>query len=262
MKRAVFALILALTACAGKSPRSDAPTASASAERMAVPVPISSAVNAADRTQADRDLDAGRHPAELLAYFQVAPGQKVAELFSGGGYTAELLARVVGPDGKVYGVNSPPMLERFAEKPWAERLQKPILSNVVRLDRAFDDPFPADVKDLDRVFSILVYHDFVWMGIDRNAMNAAIYQALKPGGIYAVVDHSGKTGSGTQDVQTYHRIDQQVVKAEVEKAGFLYRGEADFLRNPEDTRDWNSSPRAAGERRGTSDRFVMLFVKP
>jgi len=225
-------------------------------------VPISSAVNAADRAQADRDLDGGRHPAELLAYYQVAPGQQVAELFAGGGYTAEMLSRVVGPQGKVYGVNSPMVLERFAEKPWAERLQKPLMSNVVRLDRAFDDPFPADVTNLDRVFSILVYHDFVWMGINRDAMNAAIFKALKSGGIYAVVDHSAKAGSGIQDVQTNHRIEQQVVRAEVEKAGFIYKGESDFLRNPEDTRDWNDSPRVAAERRGTSDRFAMLFVKP
>lgn len=262
MKRAGLALVLALTACAGNAPKPDTAAPLAAAERMAVPVPISSAVNASDRAQADRDLDAGRHPAELLAYYQVAPGQKIGELFAGGGYTAEMLSRVVGPEGKVYGVNSPMVLERFAEKPWAERLSKPLMSNVVRLDRAFDDPFPADVKDLDRVFSILVYHDFVWMGINRDAMNTAIFNSLKSGGIYAVVDHSAKAGSGIQDVQTFHRIEQQVVRAEVEKAGFIYKGEADFLRNPEDTRDWNDSPRVAAERRGTSDRFAMLFVKP
>ena len=262
MKRACLALLLAFTACAGTAPKPDESSAAPAAGRVMMPVPISSAVNAADRAQADRDLDGGRHPAELLAYYQVAPGQQVAELFAGGGYTAEMLSRVVGPQGKVYGVNSPMVLERFAEKPWAERLQKPLMSNVVRLDRAFDDPFPADVTNLDRVFSILVYHDFVWMGINRDAMNAAIFKALKSGGIYAVVDHSAKAGSGIQDVQTNHRIEQQVVRAEVEKAGFIYKGESDFLRNPEDTRDWNDSPRVAAERRGTSDRFAMLFVKP
>jgi len=186
----------------------------------------------------------------------------VAELGAGGGYTTELLARVVGSDGSVYGQNSPFILERFAEKPWSLRLANPVMVGVKRLDRPFDDPFPEDVHELDAVLLVLLYHDTVWMKVDRAKMNRAVFQALAPGGVYGIVDHSAKPGSGVADVESLHRIDEQVVKKEVEAAGFQLAGEADFLRNPEDKRDWNASPRVAAEKRGTSDRFVLKFVKP
>ncbi|MEO8040329.1 MAG: SAM-dependent methyltransferase, partial [Betaproteobacteria bacterium] len=82
------------------------------------------------------------------------------------------------------------------------------------------------------------------------------------GGVYVIVDHSARPGAGTSVAETFHRIDEAVVKDEVGAAGFVLDAEADFLRNPADTRDWNDSPRAAGERRGTSDRFVLRFRKP
>jgi len=93
-------------------------------------------------------------------------------------------------------------------------------------------------------------------------MNREVFDHLRPGGLYIVVDHSARPGSGSSEVQTLHRIDEPVVRDEVERAGFKLVRTADFLRNPADTRDWNDSPRAAGERRGTSDRFVLAFVKP
>jgi predicted methyltransferase len=186
----------------------------------------------------------------------------VAELGAGGGYTSELLARSVGPTGVVYGQNSPLILERFAEKPWSERLAKPVMRNVVRVDREFADPLPPQAHDLDAVLLILFYHDTVWMGVDRSQMNRAVYKALRPGGLYVVVDHSGAAGSGTTQTQTLHRIEESVVRDEVLAAGFQLAWEADFLRNPADPRDWNASPRVAAERRGTSDRFVLGFVKP
>jgi predicted methyltransferase len=80
--------------------------------------------------------------------------------------------------------------------------------------------------------------------------------------VYAVVDHSGRTGSGSSETQTLHRIEESVVKAEIESAGFNLAEEASFLRNPQDARDWNDSPMAAQARRGTSDRFVLKFIKP
>ncbi len=207
-------------------------------------------------------MDAGRHPAEMLAFFGVRPGMRVAELGAGGGYTTELLARTVGPTGVVYGQNNKFVLDRFAEKPWSTRLQKPVMSRVVRVNREFDAPLPPEAHDLDAVFIVLFYHDTVWQGADRAKMNAAVYEALKPGGIYAVIDHSAPPGSGTTATKTLHRIEKNVVRAEVEGAGFQLAGEASFLRNPDDARDWNDSPFAAAERRGTSDRFVLKFVKP
>jgi predicted methyltransferase len=219
-------------------------------------------VDAPDRTPADRGLDAGRHPADMLAFFGVRPGMKVAELGAGGGYTSELLARAVGPSGVVYAQNTKFILDRFAEKPWSERLAKPVMKNVVRVDRPFDDTLPLEAHDLDIVFIVLFYHDTVWLEADRTKMNAAVYKALKPGGVYAVIDHSGRPGSGTTETKTLHRIEEKSVRKEIEAAGFRLAGEASFLRNPADARDWNDSPSAAAERRGTSDRFVLKFVKP
>jgi len=218
-------------------------------------------VAAPDRTEADRALDPGRHPAELLAFFGVRPGMRVAELGAGGGYTTELLARAVGSNGTVYGQNSPMMLQRFAQSPWSERLARPTMQGVVRLDRPFDDPFPPDVRNLDQVWMILFYHDTVWMQVDRDRMNRAVAAALRPGGVYAVVDHSGRPGTDATETETLHRIEEQTVREEIKRAGFRLAAESAILRNPQDTRDWNASPREAGERRGTSDRFVLRFVK-
>lgn len=236
------------------------PTRPAAAHLPVSPA-VQKIVDAPDRDAEDKKLDAGRHPGELLAFLGLKPGQRVAELGAGGGYTTELLARAVGPGGKVWAQNNA-LFNKFVEKPWAERLKKPVMKNVVRVDREFDAPLPPDAKNLDAVVFVLVYHDTVWLGADRDKMNKAILAALKPGGQYVIVDHSGPEGSGAQDAKTTHRIDELFVVRDVERAGFHLAGFADFLRNPADTRDWNDAPREAGERRGTSDRFVLRFTRP
>lgn len=227
-----------------------------------VPKDIQAIVNAKDRTADDRAIDAGRHPGELLAFFGVKPGQKVAELFAGAGYTTELLARAVGKRGTVYGQNTKLVLEKFAEAPWSERLKQPANKKVVRVDRELEEPLPPEAKNLDAVFSVLIYHDTVWQNVDRKKMNAAVFEALKPGGVYAVVDHSGRVGTGSTETQTLHRIEESVVREEIEAAGFTLAEEGNFLRNPQDPRDWNDSPKAAEDKRGTSDRFVLKYIKP
>lgn len=116
-------------------------------------------VEAVDRVAEDRAQDEARRPAEMLAFFGVKPGHRVAELAAGGGYTAELLARAVGPAGVVYGHNTPFVLERFAAEPWRKRLDRPVMKNVVRLDRSLEDPFPPHARDLDLVVMVLFYHD-------------------------------------------------------------------------------------------------------
>ena len=150
----------------------------------------------------------------------------------------------------------------YLVKPWSARLAKPAMSHVVRVDREFDDPLPPEAANLDAVFLMLVYHDTVWQKTDRDKMNRAVYRALRPGGVFAIVDHSARPGTSATEAQTLHRIEEKVVREEVVRAGFRLAAEATFLRNPEDTRDWNASPRDAGDRRGTSDRFVLKFVKP
>ena len=227
-----------------------------------VPAPIRDAVTAADRSDDDRKLDAGRKPAEVLAFFKLAPGQKVGELFAGGGYTTEVMARIVGDKGTIYAQNTKEVLDRFARKPWSERAAKPVMKHVVGIEQPTDAPFPAEAKNLDAVITILNYHDFVWQKADRAKLNKAVFAALKKGGVYGIVDHSAATGSGTRDCEALHRIDEDVVKQEVLAAGFKLDAESDLLRHPDDKRDWNSSPKAAGEKRGTSDRFTLRFVKP
>lgn len=233
----------------------------------AVPFPVTVAakavVDATDRDEADRQLDAGRHAVELLSFLALRPGDRVAELAAGGGYTTELLARAVGPKGKVWGENNA-FIMKFAEQPWTARLAKPAMKNVVRVDKELDAPFPPDAKNLDAIVIVLFYHDTVWMGAERDRMNKAVYDALRRGGQYVVVDHSAPEGTGTADVKATHRIDELFVLREIERAGFHHVESADFLRNPSDTRDWNDSPRQATDsgRRGTSDRFVLKFIKP
>jgi predicted methyltransferase len=254
------ALALALACARSRGGASSHQTATVSSPP--IPAPILAIVAAPDRSDADRALDAGRHPGEMLAFFGIRSGMRVAELGAAGGYTTELLARTVGPSGVVYGQNSPFLLKRFAEKPWSARLAAPAMRRVVRVDRDFDSPLPPEAHDLDAVLIVLFYHDTVWMGVDRATMNAAVFRALRPGGIYGIIDHSATPGSGTADVQTLHRIDEAVVRQEVTAAGFTLAAEASFLQNPEDAHDWNDSPSAAASRRGTSDRFVLRFVKP
>jgi predicted methyltransferase len=226
-----------------------------------VPPALRAVVESPDRSAKDRDLDAGRHPAELLAFAAIRPGMRVAELGAGGGYTTELLARAVGPTGVVYSQNTKFVVDRFADKPWSERLAKPALKNVARVVRDLEDPLPADANGLDAVFVVLVYHDIVWMGGDRDRLNRSVYAALKPGGEYIIVDHSAKNGTGLSDVKTLHRIDERAVTDEIERAGFHLADVGNFLREPNDARDWNDSPTAAADRRGKSDRFVLRFVK-
>lgn len=274
------ALLVLLTACPPAAPpaplsaslgQAAAATAEAPAalpppavpiEEVTVSDTIRAIAAAPDRSQEDKDLDHGRLPAELLAFFNVSPGMKVAEIAAAGGYTAELLARAVGPTGVVYGQNSKFILDRFAQKPWSERLGKAVMKNVVRVDREFDDPLPPEAKDLDAVFVVLFYHDMFWLDVDRAKMNQAIFRALKPGGVFAVVDHSGRAGTGHSEAKTLHRIEEKLVRKEIQKAGFKLVAEAKFLRNPGDAMDWNASPGAAAARRGSTDRFVLKFVRP
>jgi predicted methyltransferase len=228
---------------------------------VVVPPEIEKVIAATDRTDDDKKLDGGRHPGELLAFLDLAPGARVAEIGAGHGYTTELLVRAVGAKGKVWGQNSPAFL-KFVGKAWEERLHRPAMKGVVRVDREFDAPLPADAKNLDAVINVLTYHDTVWVGVDRDKMNKAVFDALKSGGQYVIIDHSAADGHGTNDAKTLHRIEEKTVVEEIERAGFKDSGEGQFLRNTGDSRDWNAAPFAAADKRGTSDRFVVKFVKP
>jgi predicted methyltransferase len=220
---------------------------------------IKNAVNSPDRPAADKELDAGRKPEQMLAFFGIAPGMQVADLFAGGGYTTELLSRVVGPNGKVYSQNIP-FPEKFKKvgDTWDARLKKPALKNVVRIQKPFDAPdlLPVPPNSLDAVVMNMNYHDLVLFKFDRANVNAAVFKALKPGGFYDIVDHSAKNGSGIQDV-SLHRIDEKFLIDEVEKSGFKLAAASSALRHPDDDRTWN-----VFKKRGQTDRFMLKFVKP
>jgi predicted methyltransferase len=214
-------------------------------------------VAAEDRSADDLEDDARRRPAELLSFAEIAAGQKIADLGAGGGYTTELLVRAVGPEGTVYAQNDKFALENFSKESWPARLAKPINAKVVRVDREFSDPLPAEATDLDRVTIIFSYHDAVVRGQDTKAMNAKVFEHLKPGGMYIILDHSAKPGTGTSDTEKFHRIDEQTVIEEVEAAGFELVETGDFLRDPADTRDWE-----VWKRGFATDRFALKFQKP
>jgi predicted methyltransferase len=242
-----------------------AATPSAAKDPLDAPVVVSDAIRAVvgakDRTDEDRKLDAGRHPAELLAFLGAAPGQRIVEIGSYQGYMAELLGRAVMPTGKVYA-QDPANFNKFTSKVWEQRKANPAMKNIVHIERPFDSPVPVDAKDLDAVVCGLFYHDMVWLKIDRAKMNGVVFKALKSGGVYFIYDHSAREGSGVADAKTLHRIEEKVVRSEVESAGFKLAVSASFLHHPEDKRDWDASDEAPPDQRGTSDRFVLKFVKP
>ncbi len=268
MRRTIFlcAAALLIAACKGASSPAATPAQAAKTNQPTgqekAQAHWAAVVNAPDRTEDDRKLDPGRKPAEMLELLDLKPGMKVAELGAGAGYTTELIARAVGPSGVVYAQNPPAFLNSFLKERWPARLQRGAMKGVVSLARDFDDPLPPEAKNLDEVVMNAIYHDTVWTKVDRARMNRAVYAALQPGGRFIVVDSSAKAGSGDTAAQTLHRIDEQLVRDEVEKAGFKLESSSDFLRNTLDARDWNASPGAAGEKRGTSDRFALRFVKP
>jgi predicted methyltransferase len=216
----------------------------------------SAIVAAPDRSDADRKNDQRRNPVELFAFTGARPGMKVLDLGAGGGYSTELLARSVAPGGTVYS-QTPPNLFANAVKAYATRAQSPAMRNAVRVERPFEDPLPAGVGNLDLITFFFFYHDTVWLEVDRAKMNRALYQALKPGGILVVADHSAKPGDGANVTKSLHRIEESVVRRELEAAGFQFVAEGNFLRNPADPRDVQVQKNTV-----PNDEFVLKYRKP
>ena len=232
---------------------------SAVALAQAAPAGIGASVVAAqDRTEADRKTDARRQPEKFLDFTGVKPGMTVVDLMAGGGYTTELLARAVGKTGKVYAQNSPTMSEKSANA-MAERLKKPEMAYVTQVLTPVEMPFLPDVAGkIDLVTFVLNYHDTTFLPIDRAKMNKAVFDGLKSGGTYVIVDHAAKAGDGATVGKSLHRIEEATVIAEVEAAGFKKEAEADFLRQPNDPKD-----QAFFDMKGEpTDQFVLRFKKP
>ena len=190
-----------------------------------------------DRADGDRQADVRRKPAKMLAFIGVKTGMKVLDMEASAGYSTELLARAVGPSGTVYAQDSAAVIERFVKDKFDIRAQKPVMKNVVHVVRDFDDPIPPDVSNLDLITFFFAYHDITYMPVDRAAMNKKMFAALKPGGFLIIADHSAKAGAGISVAKTLHRIEENIVRQEIEAAGFKLVAEGDFLHHPEDPRD-------------------------
>jgi len=251
MQRALLVTALA-GLCFGPCDRDNA-----AAAEVAVPQEIQAIVDSPDRSASDREMDQRRHPAEMLAFFAVKPGMVVLDVGTGRGYTAELLARAVGPGGSVVAQNDPLIFERFLKSQWDPRFSRDVMKNVQPVVRPYDDPVPPGAGPFDRITVVFAYHDTEWMGRNRAAMNQALFRALKPGGDLIVVDHAGNPGTGATQTQTLHRIEESVVRTELEAAGFQFVEEAQFLRNPNDPRDAPFFKATV-----PVDQFVLKYRRP
>jgi predicted methyltransferase len=214
-------------------------------------------VAAPDRSDADRQTDQRRHPDQMLAFTGVKEGMKVLDMEANAGYSTELLARAVGPSGKVWAQDPQAIIERFVKDKFDTRAKSPAMANVVHVIREFDDPIPPEASNLDMITFFFAYHDVTYMPVDRAKMNAKMFAALKPGGLLIIADHSAKQGEGTTVAKTLHRIEEATLKQEIEAAGFKLVAEGDFLRHPEDPREDKVFKPAI-----PVDEFVLKYQKP
>lgn len=228
----------------------------------AVPAAIQAAVADAARPDADKQRDAERKPAEVLAFAGVKKGDKVIDLLPGGGYFTRIFSKVVGDTGVVYAqvparpANAPADRPDFAAPINAIAADSNYKNvRVATMDMTAPNPEPVDI-----VWTSLNYHDMHNRpNADLGAFNKMVFNSLKAGGTYIVIDHAAEAGSGARDTSTLHRIDPALVKAEVTSVGFVFVGESDVLHNAAD-------PHTAASRdpsvRGKTDQFVFKFRKP
>jgi predicted methyltransferase len=225
-----------------------------------IPAAVAAAVADKGRPDADKERDANRKPAEVVAFAGIKKGDKVVELLPGGGYFTRIFSKVVGDKGVVYALAPPRRPDAPAGAPDPAAAVTAIAADHknVKVGSITDGnwaPEPVDV-----VWTSDNYHDVHNRpNADLMAFNKHAFDALKPGGTYIVIDHAAAPGSGLKDTSTLHRIDPEAVKSEVTAAGFTFAGESDALRNPAD-------PHTAGVRdpsiRGKTDQFVFKFRKP
>jgi len=244
------AAALALGACASTG------AAPETAQAQISTAHIAAAVADPRRPAEDTARVAARRPADMLAFAQVAPGDRVADLIPGGGYFTRPLSVAVGDAGRIYAIIPPPQANATQPAIYAVAEAHPNVTVQVGAFPALTLPEPVDL-----VWTAQNYHDLHLQrfNLDVGAVNRAIFNALKPGGLYVIVDHSAVAGAEVGVADTLHRIDQARVRAEVEAAGFVFDGESDVLRNSADNRTTNVFDPAI---RGHTDQFVMRFRRP
>jgi predicted methyltransferase len=228
----------------------------------APPAYVTAAIADKARPEADTKRDVDRKPAEMLEFAGVKPGMTVVDLIPGGGYFTRIFAKAVGPKGVVYAVYPPPRPSTDPAKPTptpaAETIAAdPAYGNVKPVKVApgkLEIPTKADV-----VWTSQNYHDLHNVpNLDMTTFNKQVYDALKPGGVFIVLDHVGAPGDPAI-TQTVHRIDPAVVKQEVTAAGFTFEGESTALKNASDD---HTKAVFDPSLRGHTDQFIYKFRKP
>lgn len=251
--KALFNLTVAVATAAAISAASAAP---------AVPAYVAAAVADKSRPADDVKRDADRKPAEVIAFSGMRPGWTIADYIPGTGYYDRIFAGVVGPKGRVYAFY-PSEISNFRKEaklpptgatPW---LGDANVTAIVAPANDFAAPAPLDLVWISDNYHDL--HDPFFAPADLAKVNAAVFKALKPGGVYLIVDHRAEAGSGLRDTNTLHRIDEGAVKREVEAAGFQLVAESDALKNPADNHTLKIFDPAI---RGRTDQFVLKFRKP
>ena len=239
-----------------------APCEGGSAET--IDLAIAESLASAGRSEQDRKNDPFRRPDLVLGYFEIKPGMRVLDLFSGEGYYTEIVSRIVGENGKVVAYNNPAYLE-FAKDSLAGRYSDNRLPNVEQITAEAND-LQLPENTFDAALIMLTWHDFYyvdpengWPAIDQASMVQKLCAALKPGAVLGITDHVAADGSNPVGTgQTLHRIDPQRIKADLDGTCFEYEGEINVLRNPQDD---PSQPMFAQGVRGRTDRVVYKFLR-
>jgi predicted methyltransferase len=255
--RVIFASVLGallVAACAGGAipPLGLAATAPAATQSAS----IAQALGDPRRPDADKARDELRHPADILAFAQVRPGQRIADVGPGGGYYTRLFAVAVGEHGHVYGIDRP---NSAPDRPRAILAVAGQYPNVTVVQDGYQSWNVAE--PLDTIFISQIYHDFHLpaLNLDVGAINRMLFARLRPGGELVIIDHSAVAGFDPAQTDTVHRIDQALARREVEAAGFVFEAESQVLRNPADNRTERVFD---ADIRGHTDQFVMRFRKP
>lgn len=212
-----------------------------------------------NRPQKDIDRDADRKPIETLKFSGIGKGQHIVEYTPGSGYFSRLISNAIGKDGSL-SVGTPQLfIDKFGKGIIPSIGNETGHENVKGF--AIDDQTTILPQNIDVFFTAQNYHDiriYLSPGTTER-MNKAVFDALKPGGVYLIIDHSAKAGSGEQAVKDLHRIDPAIVIKEVEAAGFKLQSQSKILQNPADDLSLNVfDPKI----RGKTDQFIMKFVKP
>ena len=226
-----------------------------------IPAAITAAVADKTRPEADTKRDADRKPAEVMAFIGIKPGDKVADVIPGGGYFTRLFSDVVGPKGAVYAF-TPAEFAKFSKAPLPASgahpdAARPNITFLTSPMNGFSTPEKLDVVWTSQNYHDL--HDSFAAPADLAIVNKQVFAALKPGGVYVVLDHSAVAGSGLAATDTLHRIDAATVRKEVEAAGFKFDGESKILANPADPRTASVFDPSI---KGKTDQFIYKFRKP